>query len=454
MRDADVHVLREGEIGMIGEDGMIIIYGRGLIAGEYCRYLEIRGMGAAIAAFAVTKRDGQGESYCGRSCLTIEEALARYPKADIHLALQEKYHAEVLALLKDYGKAAAEIIGLRRMTELWGEQAIREIRAALPELTVRRSPYDYSVLEISSGENPGEIFTFYPMAQVPLSEEDLRHIREYACGRAGLPALQEGTAGICPLAPEEGKGGKGAEPRVNLHGEDLYIAMATSPKDARVRRTDLPEFIHPVLGGAAVSGVPCPAGMAHDDDGPSISRYNDLYSELTVAYWLWQKAPRARYLGLCHYRRHFVLTHAARAALAAGTADVLLTRPRLTLPSVRAFFTELPVSHTDGLDYATMLELLERQNQDMADFAGRFFAGQVQYPNNMVIAKREIYLDYCKWMFAMLQGMQEHYRERRVDRPARCLGNVGEMLTAAYFAYHRSRWRTGVIDYRLLEQED
>ena len=34
---------------------MLILYGRGLIAEEYCRYLERRGLGGDIVAFAVTK---------------------------------------------------------------------------------------------------------------------------------------------------------------------------------------------------------------------------------------------------------------------------------------------------------------------------------------------------------------------------------------------------------------
>lgn len=34
--------------------GKVILYGNGLIAEEYCRYLEGQGKGAEIAAFAVT----------------------------------------------------------------------------------------------------------------------------------------------------------------------------------------------------------------------------------------------------------------------------------------------------------------------------------------------------------------------------------------------------------------
>ncbi|MBO6292592.1 MAG: hypothetical protein J6N51_10125, partial [Selenomonas sp.] len=159
--------------------GKLILYGRGLIAEEYCRYLEGQGRGADIAAFAVTSMNGQGESYCGRPCLEIGEALARFPEAEVHLSLQEKYHAEVINLLKEMGREPKVIIGLHRMTELLGEQGLREISAACPELKVQRNPHDYSMLEIFPHQHPEQKFTFYPMTQVPLSEEDLEHIRDY-----------------------------------------------------------------------------------------------------------------------------------------------------------------------------------------------------------------------------------------------------------------------------------
>ena len=395
----------------------LIIYGRGLIAEEYCRYLEGQGRGTDIAAFAVTSMNGQEESYCGRPCLEIREAVKIYREADVHLALQEKYHQEVLALLRELGRMPKEVIGLYRMTELLGEQGIREISAACPELTVQRNPHDYSMLEIFSPKQPDKKFTFYPMTQVPLSKDDL------ACIQA------------------------------HMQERNIYIAMATSSKDAIVGQADLPDFVHPVLGGAASYEGKHSEQMEYDDEeADSISSYNNLYSELTVAYWLWQKAPQAKYLGLCHYRRHFVLTEETMKAMGEGTVDVLLTTPRLTFPTVHAYFAGLPVTTMDEQDYEIMLNLIENEDYEIAKFSEEFLEGQIHFPNNMVIAKREIYLDYCNFMFNVLQGMQEHYEWERISRPDRYLGYVGELLTTVYFAYHRDKWKTAYIDYELLRE--
>ncbi|SEH23230.1 DUF4422 domain-containing protein [Selenomonas sp. KH1T6] len=415
--------------------GQLILYGRGLIAEEYCRYLEGQGQGADIAAFAVTKLDGQGEEYCGRPCLEIREALKTYPEADVHLALQEKYHQEVLALLKELGRKPKEIIGLHRMTELLGEQGLKEISTACQELTVGRNPYEYSMLEIFPHQHPEQKFTFYPMTQVPLSEEDVRNLRK--------TVMQGGTESL-PLE------GKGSAARLT---DEVYLAMATSQKDAKVSLENLPDYIHPVMGGAAAYDGSRTAEMEYDDEeADNLSPYNSLYSELTVAHWLWKKAPQANYLGLCHYRRHFVLTEEIRQALVEGTVDVLLTIPRLTVPNVHKYFATLPVTTMDEQDFQLMLRLIEQEDSELAKFSKDFLEGQIHYPNNMVIAKRDIYLDYGNFMFKVLQGMQEHYKETGTTRPDRYLGYVGELLTTVYFAYHRGRWRTGFIDYRLLKE--
>ena len=424
--------------------GQLILYGRGLIAEEYARYLEGQGRGADIAAFAVTRLNGQGKEYCGRPCMEIEEAIKIYPEADIHLTLQEKYHEEVIGLLAEFGREPKEIIGLHRMTQLLGEQGIREISAACPELTVGRNPYDYSMLEIFPHQHPEKKFTFYPMTQVPLSQTDIRNLQQT------VSKFSNGSVTSRPYLPR--LRGRGTAQAVEGVGCQLYLAMATSLKDARVSLENLPAYIHPVMGGAAGYDGPRTAEMAYDDEeADNLSLYNSLYSELTVAHWLWKNAPKANYLGLCHYRRHFVLTEEVCQAMAENTVDVLLTRPRFTVPNVREFFTNLPVTYTDNLDYETMMCFIGKRDEKLAAFAEDFFSGQVQFPNNMVIARRKIYLRYCEFMFGILLDMQAYYREQKIERQNRYLGNVGEMLTAVYFAYRRDKWCTEFVDYQLLE---
>ena len=55
----------------------IILYGRGLIAEEYFRYLSCQGRDSEVVCFAVTSLGGQGAGYFGKPCLEVDEALTR-----------------------------------------------------------------------------------------------------------------------------------------------------------------------------------------------------------------------------------------------------------------------------------------------------------------------------------------------------------------------------------------
>ena len=49
--------------------------------------------------------------------------------------------------------------------------------------------------------------------------------------------------------------------------------------------------------------------MIGDDTGDNISDKNSSYNELTAVYWAWKNYDKLRnpdYIGLMHYRRHFI----------------------------------------------------------------------------------------------------------------------------------------------------
>ena len=204
------------------------------------------------------------------------------------------------------------------------------------------------------------------------------------------------------------------------------------------------------MGGATQLEGKRLSGMYYDDEGENISHHHPLYSELAVIYWLSKNAPEARYLGLCHYRRHFLLTEEIIAGMKSGEVDVVLTLPRLTFPSVEKCFVDSVFSNICREDYELMLELLRAKDEGCGRFAEEFLQGQVHFPNNMVIAKRDIYVAYGDFIFSVLEDMRKGYEAKGIRRPPRCLGYLGELLTTIYFAYHRKRWRTAFADYRLL----
>lgn len=55
------------------------------------------------------------------------------------------------------------------------------------------------------------------------------------------------------------------------------------------------------------------SNMIGDDTGDNISHKNSSYNELTAVYWAWKnydKLGNPDYIGLMHYRRHFIFREA------------------------------------------------------------------------------------------------------------------------------------------------
>ena len=86
----------------------------------------------------------------------------------------------------------------------------------------------------------------------------------------------------------------------------------------------------------------------------------------------------------------------------------------------------------------------------MAEFAATFLKGQVHFPNNMLIARTEIYLQYGAFIFGVLQDLERSYEQEGIVKPNRYLGYIGELLTTIFFMYHRSKFIIWYLDYRLL----
>lgn len=415
----------------------LIIYGAGLNAQEYYRYLERQGRSGEVLCFAVTQKEGQGDTLCGLPLLSIAKAAQDYPLARIHVVLQEKYHGEVRETLRGMGRQAEKCIGLRDMTMLLGAEALEELSAALPEFAVLRKPKDYSMLYLFPQKEPRKIYEFYPMTQVPLSETDMQNLKH---------TVKQGHEEFFGPYPREF-----AFREKTVKEPSLFLAMASSGKDAPVSlEKSPPAYLHRVCAGAACSFESRGQGAFYDDTGENISGKNSFYSELTVTYWLWKNPQNAAYLGLCHYRRHFLLGEELLGAMAEGAVDIIVPRPRLTFPSVRQYFSELPVTSMTAEDYDKMLACLGEQDGKDRELAERIFAGNIHYPNNMLIAKGELFGKYCQWLFGILEDIEKRHSNSGTEPVPRCMGYVGELLTTLFIAKIHRKYQIAYADYELL----
>lgn len=218
--------------------------------------------------------------------------------------------------------------------------------------------------------------------------------------------------------------------------QKVEVFQARSHKDRQLRsRRKHADYIRPIQAGAAL------ASRAfldlRDDVGDNISAKNGNYCELTAGYYAW-KHSSADYKGLCHYRRIFDLSdEQMQRILSDGGIDVILPYPSVHFPNI---FSQ-HVRYVADRDWNAMLLALEERAPDYRDKLECLFCGQYFYNFNMVIAKREIFDDYCGFLFSVLKRTEDLAAPAGKKRSDRFAGYLGENLTTLYFLANTDQFK-------------
>lgn len=176
-------------------------------------------------------------------------------------------------------------------------------------------------------------------------------------------------------------------------------------------------------------------GYQPDNEGENISSKNPYYSELTAIYWAW-KNLHADYVGLVHYRRHFCLKRKGSAwdsILTSEEAEKLCDEYDLILPKKRKLYIETVYSHYDHTFYGEQFdkarEIIERQCPEYLGTFDKHMKERSEHLFNMFIMKKELFHQYCEWMFPILEELESYYDLPNMDPfQARLIGRVSERL--------------------------
>lgn len=214
----------------------------------------------------------------------------------------------------------------------------------------------------------------------------------------------------------------------------------------------------------------------HDDEGENISAKNPIYCELTTQYWAWKNID-ADYYGFCHYRRYFDFSETehqenaygeimddyidaaaakryglndAAIAKAVEGYDVITTRyGDLTqiidkLGSPAAVWKAAPRLLDE--DLRRCYRILCQMHPDYKEDADTFLNGSRSCFCNMFIMRKQIFNNYCTWLFSILEEFERQTDFSTYSKEAlRTPGHLSERLLNIYLMHQQrtgAGWKT------------
>lgn len=202
--------------------------------------------------------------------------------------------------------------------------------------------------------------------------------------------------------------------------------------------------------------------MIGDDTGENISSLNERFCELTATYWAWKNYDRLGnpdYVGFMHYRRYFIFDENYKRKFpefevfpriegsylealnidpenisrVAGDYDFLITDWVQLPPNNYEQYRKSPAHKIETIDCA--LEIIQKDHPRYAQVAYDYFHKMDKSLFcNMFVAKKEIFFEYCEWIFDILFKVdkQTDYTNDTVGQRRAC-GFLAERLTGIFF---------------------
>ncbi len=195
---------------------------------------------------------------------------------------------------------------------------------------------------------------------------------------------------------------------------------------------EMPGYIPLHVGAEGKPELP----YVKDNTGDNISEKNPHFCELTGVYWIWKNTDDP-YKGLVHYRRYFrgkggrITEREILARL--QKADILLPCPEYLRESA---YEEFPLHSGHEQDLILLRQAIETVSPAVLPAYDKVMAGNRLHLYNMLIASREVFDDYCAWLFAVLFELEKHVdMTGYTPYEQRLYGFLSERLMNVWVAY-------------------
>lgn len=210
--------------------------------------------------------------------------------------------------------------------------------------------------------------------------------------------------------------------------KELVIYMATH--DKKCSHTADCDYIVPIQVGKALNNMTIED--TSDDTGDNISLKNKTYCELTALYWMW-KNDTSKYIGLYHYRRMLDINKESILNKLSSNYIILPRKKRFKMSVKNQYIRE----HSSK-DWDVLIEILKEYYPEYYESSKIIFNNNELYRFNMFIMKKNLFDNYCEWLFPLLLRVEGNIKNTEKDNyQIRYIGFMAERLFTLYVLHNK-----------------
>lgn len=182
--------------------------------------------------------------------------------------------------------------------------------------------------------------------------------------------------------------------------------------------------------------------MIGDNTGDNISVKNQSYCELTATYWAWKNMRDIEYVGLAHYRRYFETKFTEENIDSIfENCDVVLAKPFLHDRNLEFKLAREVLQEDEVILLSVIKNIYPEYELDVINYLYDF----IDYPYNMFIMRRDMFNEYCNFLFSILCKCESIMRDLPYTCASRRFGYIAEFLLPVFCFHNKMRVRTEYV---------